>query len=287
VTRGDGRAGRDVTGADLRRSVEAFLASHPRRSVAAAGTWWEYVASGSGDEVVLLLPGGLGLPELAFGQILDLDGEYRVLAPAYPAITRMSHLVDGVVGLLQAEGVESAHVIGGSYGGQVAQCLVRAYPSRVRSLVLSHTGVPVPARAARMRRALRLFGVLPPWTLRLLLRRRLKELFRGAGEHQGSRSLMDGLLRRITKAELLSLYACAIDFDANYTFSPEDLAGWNGRVLIIGSDDDPLYPGDERAQLEALYPGATLHAFHGTGHLSSVLHPDEYRGVVAEFLRRA
>jgi pimeloyl-ACP methyl ester carboxylesterase len=267
--------------------VDEFLAAHPRRTVAAAGAWWECLSGGAGPEVVLVLPGGLGLPELGFGQILDLERDYRVLSPAYPPSARMRDLVDGIAALLRAEGVESAHVIGASFGGQVAQCLVRRHPSLVRSLVLSHTGVPTPARARRMRRALRLFGVLPFWAVRWMLRRRLKGIFSGAAGSESWRRLLDGLLQRVHRTHLVGLYACGIDFDENHGFAPGDLAGWSGRVLVLGSDDDPIYPAEERRRLEALYPGAQVHTFHGTGHISSLLEPDEYRAQIGAFLRGA
>ena len=271
----------------LRRSVEEFLAAHPRRTVAAGGAWWECLSGGTGQEVVLVLPGGLGLPELGFGQILDLERDYRVLSPAYPASARMDHLVDGIAALLRAEGVASAHVIGASFGGQVAQCLVRRHPSLVRSLVLSHTGVPTPVRARRMRRALRLSGVLPFWAVRWMLRRQLKDVFRSAAGSAPWRRLLDGLLQKVHRTQLAGLYACGIDFDENHAFAPGDLEGWGGRVLVLGSDDDPIYPAEERSRLEALYPGAEVHTFHATGHISSLLEPEEYRARIDAFLRGA
>ena len=271
----------------LRRSVDEFLAGHPRRAVPVAGTWWECVSGGSGKEVALVLPGGLGLPELALGQILDLERDYRVLSPAYPPAARMDDLVDGIAALLRAEGVSNAHVIGASFGGQVAQCLVRRHPSLVRSLVLSHTGVPTPARARRLRRALRFLDVLPSWAVRWLLRRRLRAVFAGVAGSDPRRRLMDGLLQRVHKIHVAGLYACGIDFDENHAFAPGDLAGWGGRVLVLGSDDDPIYPAEERRRLESLYPGARVHTFHGTGHISSLLEPEEYRARIGAFLRGA
>lgn len=48
------------------------------------------------------------------------------------------------VGLLDALGIDSAHIVGASMGGQIAQVVACTYPSRVRSLVsmMSTTGNP-------------------------------------------------------------------------------------------------------------------------------------------------
>ena len=70
-------------------------------------------------------------------------------------------------------------------------------------------------------------------------------------------------------------------------YAPDDLAGWGGRVLILEADDDPLFPPAARDALRALYPGAEVHTFHGTGHAAAVLRPDEYAAVLLRFFRAA
>ena len=54
-------------------------------------------------------------------------------------VCSMAGHADDLAGLLSALGIGSAHVLGLSYGGEVAQGFALAYPRMVRSLVLADT----------------------------------------------------------------------------------------------------------------------------------------------------
>ena len=59
-----------------------------------------------------------------------------------------------VIGLMDALGIKSAHLVGASMGGMIAQEIAIAFPERVRSLtsIMSTTGDPkVPPPSARPR----------------------------------------------------------------------------------------------------------------------------------------
>jgi pimeloyl-ACP methyl ester carboxylesterase len=61
-----------------------------------------------------------------------------------PASYTLSDMAADAVGLLDALGVEKAHVVGASMGGQIAQTMAIEHPGRVRSLtsMMSTTGNP-------------------------------------------------------------------------------------------------------------------------------------------------
>jgi lipase len=121
----------------LQQQFDTFLRNHsPRRLPFGRGVW-DYYACGQGSEAVLLLPGAPGRGETSFEYICAWETQFRVISPGYPShLTGMAETVDGLLAILDAEGVERAHVVGGSYSGLVAQCLVRSRPRRVESLVL-------------------------------------------------------------------------------------------------------------------------------------------------------
>ena len=75
----------------------------------------------------------LGLPDL--GALIAGNGSAPYL---------MSDLADDTAGLLDALGIDKAHIVGASMGGMIAQQFVIDHPDRVRSLtsIMSTTGDP-------------------------------------------------------------------------------------------------------------------------------------------------
>jgi pimeloyl-ACP methyl ester carboxylesterase len=263
----------------LEQGLADFRASHPPRLVSRRGVEWAYYVGGSGDRVILRLTGALGLAEFSFQQIQIFERRFRVIAPDYPALATLEEMTDGLIGILDAEHVERAHVIGGSFGGMLAQALVRRAPDRVASLVLSHTGAP---DGRRRRLATRIVSALPVSVLRKLLKARLGRTLDAADPFW--RRYFDTAIERMTKADVVSRVRLQAEFACQRGWGPGDLERWPGRVLLLEGDDDPLFPPAARGRLRALYPSAEVHRFAGTGHAAAVLKPEEYAEEVARFL---
>jgi pimeloyl-ACP methyl ester carboxylesterase len=143
-------------------------------SVQANGITIEYESHGSDSGEPLLMVMGLGgqlidwpqplideLVERGF-RVVTYDNRDSGLSTATPAPPptkgelaraillrrklrseyRLTDMAGDAVGLLDALGIESAHVVGMSMGGMIAQQIAIAFPSRVRSLtsIMSTTG---------------------------------------------------------------------------------------------------------------------------------------------------
>ena len=266
--------------------LRRFRATHPLKSFILDGVTWDYLLGGQGRETLLILPGLLGVAEMSFQHSAIFENTYRVIVAGYPfGVGTLDQLVGGLAALLDAEQIDRVHVLGGSFGGLVAQRFVRAYPERVRRLVLSHTGGPRPDRARANRRAVTLFGLLPMRVLRFMLRGATRRSLRDAPEHIAFwEAYSDEMITRLTKADLISRYRLAADFDATSTFTPDDLKDWSGRVLILEGDNDPIAEAAARASLRQLYPQAQVHVFHGSGHVASIAQLDEYTAIITRFL---
>lgn len=266
--------------------LRRFRATHPLKSFTLDGVTWDYLLGGQGRETLLILPGLLGVAEMSFQHSAIFENTYRVIVPGYPfGVGTLDRLVGGLAALLDAEQIDRVHVLGGSFGGLVAQRFVRAYPERVRRLVLSHTGGPRPDRARANRRAVTLFGLLPMRVLRFMLRGATRRSLRDAPEHIAFwEAYSDEMITRLTKADLINRYRLAADFDATSNFTPDDLKDWPGRVLILEGDNDPIAEAAARASLRQLYPQAQVHVFHGSGHVASIAQLDEYTAVITRFL---
>ena len=102
---------------------------------------------GSGDPLVLIM--GFGGDHMAWAlQMADFSMRHRVIAfdnrgvgqtdaPDHAYTTRM--MAGDALGLMNALGIDRAHVLGVSMGGMIAQELALESPERVRSLHLACT----------------------------------------------------------------------------------------------------------------------------------------------------
>ncbi len=269
----------------LEQQFLAFRASHLYRQREIAGIAWRFLSSGQGDEALLLLPGAPGLGETSFQSILRWESRYRIIAPDYPAgVNTLAGLVDGLLGVLEAEGVQRAHVVGGSYSGMVAQCLARRAPERVGKLILSHTGVPRPGRAWLYASLYVTIAVLPLWAMRALLRLGLRPFQRSLTPEQAFwRGHFREVIARLAKADYLSRLRVLIDFDRRYRLAPVDALQGLGRTLIIEADADPLVSAEEARALRALYPQAQVYTFYQTAHAAWMTRAEDYLRVIETF----
>src|SRR5215218_4800669 len=211
--------------------LRKFRATHQPKHVTVKGVSWDYIASGEGGEGLLLLPGGAMVGEAAFTRIPAFEDRYRVIAPDYSYVSTAALLLDGLAGVLDAEGVRVAHVLGPSYGGLVAQCFVRRHPERVKTLILANTALPPRRLLWPARVFLALLPFVPLAWQRRFRERTLARAFSGVQsvpqEDQAFwRDYQHGLISRLSKEDLRSMGRLGIDLVESFRFAPEDLDSW-------------------------------------------------------------
>src|SRR5208282_3632286 len=115
-----------------------------------AKIYWD--EQGQGEPVLLIM--GLGwVSDLWHRTRPVLAGRYRTIALDNRGVGRsdvppgpypIALMASDAAAVMDAAGVESAHVFGVSMGGMIAQELALQYPSRVRSLILGCTAAGGP-----------------------------------------------------------------------------------------------------------------------------------------------
>src|SRR5580658_5610759 len=120
-----------------------------------AKLYWD--EQGSGEPLLLIM--GLSYPSCMWHRSRPvLANSYRTIAldnrgvgqsDVPPGIYPIALMASDAAAVLDAAGVESAHVFGVSMGGMIAQEFALQYPVRVRSLILGCTaaGGPTALRA--------------------------------------------------------------------------------------------------------------------------------------------
>ena len=216
-------------------------------------------------------------PYLSGYQVIAFDppGVGRSEMPALPPT--MTGLASVGAGVLDELGIESAHVLGTSFGGAVAQQMAVSYPRRVRRLVLVSTsfgGVSWPGNP------LAYWLFMQPGTFE---QPRLEQV---AGTMFGGRlrtepELMRSMQIRRPRGIQALMYRMAPLF--GWTSLPWL---WTIRqpTLIISGDDDPITPHINHTLMTLMMRDARLYTVKGGGHLALVDSPDQVVPVIADFL---
>jgi len=210
---------------------------------------------------------------------------------SYALSLTMTGLCDGIAHILETESVNQAHVFGGSYGGLVAQYFVRKYPDKARSLILSHTFLMTPKFEKPLQIADKLFLVAPRTLFAPLFKLRFNKILLStlrAAKHPEfefwraylNEAIASNRLKEVAVHQNRSL----LDLARQPRFTPEDLTGWRGGILIIDSDDDPAISAKDRELLRNTYPQAQAHTFRGAGHASLILKREEALSIIRRFL---
>ena len=192
----------------------------------------------------------------------------RFLKIPVAAPYRLRDMAEDTIGLMDALGIKSAHLVGASMGGMIAQEIAISFPQRVRSLtsIMSTTGnprIPPPTRAAAA-----LLMAPPPSTKDEYLARfaqtwkmlrvgRFPEdeaLDRMRGERCFERGLNPAGVGRQLRAVLAS------------GSRKERLHSVKAPTLVIHGTVDPLVRPEGGKDTAASIPGAKLLMVEGMGH---------------------
>jgi pyruvate dehydrogenase E2 component (dihydrolipoamide acetyltransferase) len=285
----------DAAAAEARAVIDAGVpdeaaAGPPAETADISGRKITYVGTGEDGDVVLLVHGYGGDRNSWLFLQEPLAGRYRVYALDLPGHgTSSKDVGDGsvemlagtVLGVLNAIGVERAHLVGHSLGGAVAAAATARDPLRVSSLTLiAPSGFGPEINAGYLR------GFADAQT-----RRELKpvvgQLF--ADESLVTRQVVDDLLayKRLdgVDAALHALVGALLDGDTQRIDSAAAIAAIGGAVpvtVVWGSADRIIPP----AQAESV-AGAVRHLLDGAGHMPHMERPAEVQAAIEETITRA
>ena len=191
----------------------------------------------------------------------------------------MRQHADDLSALVDTLSIERAHVLGISYGGEVAQAFALAHPSRVRSLVLADTVSEVGPElrlivegwkaAARSGDADLFFSVTAPWNFS-------PEFMAGrAGTLQAARV-------RYRELDLPSVARlCDAFLDVDFTAR---LGEVTAPTCVIVGERDLLKAPRYSQVIHRSIRGSQLHVLRGAGHAVSLEVPSMFNATVLNFL---
>ncbi|MFX0174478.1 MAG: alpha/beta fold hydrolase [Candidatus Hodarchaeota archaeon] len=142
------------------------------------GFKWKYAMLGSGEDALIIFPGGLRRPVYGGAFLKELSTQFKILIPVYPRISNLNHLAEGVVWIMDQEAIGSAHLFGSSFGGLMMQVFIVYNPDRVKKVVISNTGTKTYETkfSKRISRVLFLIKVVPAFLVRKMMIRSFTKL---------------------------------------------------------------------------------------------------------------
>jgi 3-oxoadipate enol-lactonase len=252
-----------------------------------ARIFWHEI--GQGDPIVLIM--GLGCssalwfrfaPRLArhFRVImLDNRGVGQTEAPRGATIHRVPDMARDVVRVLDAAGVDKAHVLGFSMGGMIAQQCAIDHATRLRSLTLLATNCGSP------------YAMLPSWEVQRLLFDRRREK-----PEQSLRAMRPYVYARATSADRIAeddavriaSFPLRSSYDAQlysliYWTSYHELPRLRMPTLVMHGTEDLLIPSQNGRLLASRIPGARLVEFPDASHFAHSDQPDAVAKSVIAF----
>lgn len=256
------------------------------------GTVIYYETWGRGEPLLLL--SGLATDlriwacqRLVFGRrfrciAIDNRGSGRSGKPEGPYT--LEQMAADAIAVLDAEGVDRAHVIGHSMGSFIAQVLTVLHPDRVRTLTLA-------GAACRHE----------PWRLELLAR--WQQIARTQGVHAWARRAFPyllgprtawtfGLFINLLWPIILQQPAHAFDGQIEALLSAPEcerrrLRGIAVPTLIVAGARDTLTTPVDAAEIAELIPDARVVTLRGAGHGMMLEAAPDFNAAVLDFLRDA
>jgi len=191
-----------------------------------------------------------------------------------------AQLATDALAVLDAAGIEQAHVVGISLGGMIAQELALAAPERVRKLVLCSTTPGGPESVPMPQQTVALMGRQP----KLDPREAMQLFVENALSSEPPAGLVDEIVayRMANPPNAAGWYAQASAGAAHDALAR--LGAIRAPTLVVhGTADNVVDAGNAPLIADAI-PGARLELFEGVGHLLPWERPGEFVALVEDFL---
>lgn len=259
-------------------------------SIGAGEVELHYERNGSGEPLLLIQ--GMSGTHVAWGEpfrepleesfdVIAFDNRGIGLSAPIDGPFTIAEMAEDTAGLLEALEIESAHVVGISMGGMIAQELALAHPERLRSLTLGCTycGGPgsglMPEENAR-----KLMGGLASGDREQAIRAgyevNLSPAFRA---DQGRFAAFHEMATRVPAAkQTIELQVQAIfGHDTNGR-----LDGISAPTLIVHGTDDGVLPFANGELIASLMPAARFEPLEGVGHMFWWEQPERSADLIRE-----
>ena len=257
------------------------------------GTRIHYEVTGKSGATPVLMIQGLGASKNAWNlQRIAMATRFRIISfdnrgagrsdkPTEPFT--LEQMADDALAVLDAAGIETAHVVGASMGGVISQIVAVKYPHRVRSLTLVGTAcrnhpwrqelLQSWAKTAEEKGMIEVGKEAAQWVMSPRSFRRLVPAFTWMGPLAALRprhsfvSQIDAILN--TREDLV-----------------DQLSTITAPTMVIVGNQDILTPRGDSEEIAERIPNAELVVISGAAHGLMMEHSSTFNRILIEFLQR-
>ena len=257
------------------------------------GTRIHYEVTGKSGATPVLMIQGLGASKNAWNlQRIAMATRFRIISfdnrgagrsdkPTEPFT--LEQMADDALAVLNAAGIETAHVVGASMGGVISQIVAVKYPHRVRSLTLVCTAcrnhpwrqelLQTWAKTAANKGMIEVGKEAAQWVMSPRSFRRLVPAFTWMGPLAALRprhsfvSQIDAILN--TREDLV-----------------DQLSTITAPTMVIVGNQDILTPRGDSEEIAERIPNAELVVISGAAHGLMMEHSSTFNRILIEFLQR-
>jgi 3-oxoadipate enol-lactonase len=240
---------------------------------------------GSGPPVLLVM--GLGMnatgwwrtvPVLAEAglRVLSFDNRGVGRSDRVPGPYTVAEMADDAVSVLDAAGVDRAHVYGISLGGMIAQEVALRHPRRVRALVLGATTAGGAAHVPADDATIAFLSLRAQMTAEHAVWASVPINYAPRTRLEGGERIAQDIAQRLRfpiESEYYSAQLAAANAHA------AAVAGIRAPTLVVHGEQDVLIPPVNGERLAAAIPGAELSMWPGAAHLYFTDEPEIDRSI--------
>lgn len=248
------------------------------------------VRRGAGEPLLLIQ--GMSGTHASWGEpfLRGLDPDFATISYDHRGIGRSDpapgsfsivDLAQDAIGILDALQLETAHVLGISMGGMVAQELALGHPERVRTLTLGCTysgghGASLAAPETIQRLAQGMMSGDRELAIRTGYEINLSKAFVDDERNWDPFHEMATITPAAIATIMLQMQAI------NVHDALERLGGITAPTLVVHGDEDQMIPVANARLIAAAVPGARLEVLPGTGHMFWWEQPERAAALVRE-----
>jgi pimeloyl-ACP methyl ester carboxylesterase len=259
-------------------------------SIDASGTELHFERAGEGEPMLLIQ--GMSATHLAWGRsfldqlernfdLIVFDNRGMGLSGQAELPFTIADLAGDAAALLDALEIETAHVVGISMGGMIAQELALARPERIRTLTIGASYCGGPEGTLMSAEDLQMLGAAyvsgeAEQVFRAMWEINLSPGFREDDSRFAAFAEMGSALPAPQPVVLQQMRACG-DHNTHERLDQIPLP-----TLVIHGDADRLLGYNNGREIASLIPGARLETLEGIGHMFWWEAPERSAGLIRE-----